>query len=72
MSSVARALREGDAIPVISDIPGSSNSVNIPGSLQKQPNLDPSGDRIPHVRIRPNAGRGHIDFHEIVRYRDLL
>ncbi len=72
MSSAARTLRESDTIPVMSDISGSSDPVSIPGTLEKPPNLDPSRDRIPHVRIRPDAGRGPIDFLEIVRYRDLL
>ena len=72
MSSAARTLRESDTIPVMSDISGSSDPVSIPGTWEKPPNLDPSRDRIPHVRIRPDAGRGPIDFLEIVRYRDLL
>lgn len=72
MSSATRTLREGDAIPPVSDIPGRSNAVNIHASTEKQANLEPSSHCIPYVRIRPNAGRGPIDFHELVRYRDLL
>ena len=77
MSTIAPTLHEGDASPALKEGTGRSEAGTTPAesdtssvALGKTPIS--ANDRIPHVRIRPHAGRGAIDFGEIARYGDLL
>ena len=72
MSIAARTLHNEEVFPVGSNGLGESDKVTIPAPEKGRDDLDPSDDRIPFVRIRPNTGRGPIDLHEIFRYHDLL
>lgn len=75
MSSAVPTLREGDAFPVGTEGERTPNVGEISVSSARPPvemEAPSKGRVIPHVRIRPDEGRGPIDFREIGQYRDLL